>query len=162
VVSKSSLSRAQPLTRCSQCDPNTPCRKCQRVLNSARTYLEPCYRDRLDGVVLARHGKTPCGMPFVPTSVQITLTLTGLSLLTGNGNFMQREVAVELSGFLGTWDPGTGQLPNTVSVMKSTEDSSPTKIQGLRRAQRPSVPGRTHTDQSDQTANFYASRCASI
>jgi hypothetical protein len=72
---------------------------------------------------------------------------------------------VELSGFLGAWVPGTGQLPNTASVRKSTEDSSPTKIQGLTRAPRPSVPGRnthrTHTSvRSD--SQFYTSRCASI
>ena len=49
--------KTRRLTHWSQCDPNTPCQQCQNVLGSARSYFEPCYRDRLDRVALARHGK---------------------------------------------------------------------------------------------------------
>jgi len=40
-----------------QCDGGNPCRKCLKVENSARKYLEPCYRDDLDNVAIVRHGK---------------------------------------------------------------------------------------------------------
>ncbi|KAH9205161.1 hypothetical protein DL95DRAFT_470843 [Leptodontidium sp. 2 PMI_412] len=48
------------------CDPNTPCQQCRIVLNNARSFFEPCYREKLEQVTLSRHG---------------------------NGNFGQRDVA---------------------------------------------------------------------
>jgi len=39
-----------------KCDGKKPCSRCEVVLNSARSFFEPCYRDRLDRVTLARHG----------------------------------------------------------------------------------------------------------
>ncbi|KAK3337584.1 hypothetical protein B0T19DRAFT_79271 [Cercophora scortea] len=44
-----------------KCDPDTPCKQCQDVLGSARTFQEPCYRDRIDRVTLARHGNGNMG-----------------------------------------------------------------------------------------------------
>ncbi|KAK3115466.1 hypothetical protein LTR53_005168 [Teratosphaeriaceae sp. CCFEE 6253] len=38
------------------CDASTPCLQCRKVENGVRTYLEPCYRDDLTKVSLARHG----------------------------------------------------------------------------------------------------------
>ncbi|KAI0109472.1 hypothetical protein GGR51DRAFT_569799 [Nemania sp. FL0031] len=38
------------------CDAGTPCKQCLKVLDSARSFFEPCYRDPLSNVVVARHG----------------------------------------------------------------------------------------------------------
>ncbi|KAF2464863.1 uncharacterized protein BDR25DRAFT_93493 [Lindgomyces ingoldianus] len=37
------------------CDPGTPCQRCTRVHDSARSFLEPCSRDHLDDASLVRH-----------------------------------------------------------------------------------------------------------
>ncbi|KAJ8132954.1 hypothetical protein O1611_g674 [Lasiodiplodia mahajangana] len=38
------------------CDTGTPCNQCLEVLDSARSFSEPCYRDSLENAVVARHG----------------------------------------------------------------------------------------------------------
>ncbi|KAI1123611.1 hypothetical protein F5Y10DRAFT_269896 [Nemania abortiva] len=39
-----------------KCDAGTPCKQCLKVLDSARSFFEPCYRDSLENAVVARHG----------------------------------------------------------------------------------------------------------
>ncbi|KAB8345938.1 hypothetical protein FH972_022990 [Carpinus fangiana] len=41
-----------------KCDPGFPCNQCQAVALSVRSYHEPCYRDRLENAVTARHDST--------------------------------------------------------------------------------------------------------
>jgi hypothetical protein len=88
-------------------------------LRHADTWLRSCFEISM---FLA---DSPADSPQAPGN---THRLTG-HYGTITASSLRQLQRVELSGFLGAWAPGTGQLPNTVSVMKSTEDSSPTKIQ---------------------------------
>ncbi|KAH6988119.1 hypothetical protein BKA56DRAFT_669688 [Ilyonectria sp. MPI-CAGE-AT-0026] len=91
------------------CDPGTPCKQCQAVLDNVRSFLDPCYRDKLDRVTLARHGNGSFGqrdVAFVdyfwadktapPKALEIRWNLPG-----GRANVGSEIMTVPLPPFAG-------------------------------------------------------------